>query len=212
MASQNPAIHWTTLAARLNAIAQNGLAFTKDAFDKERFENVRQIAAEIVAAEVGAAAEEVESLLREQVGYATPKVDIRCAVFQEGKILLVRERSDQKWTLPGGWGDVGESLKETAVKEVREESGFEVLPRKLIAVYDRNKHPHVPRYVNHIYKCFVLCEIVSGEAAEATLETDSIQFFSEDDLPPLSLARVTAEQVQCCFKHHRDPSLPTEFD
>src|SRR4051812_37935083 len=115
MSSTSKLFHWTALAARLNAIAQNGLAFTKDAFDRERFESVRQIAAEIIATGAGAEVEEVTGFLREQVGYATPKIDVRCAVFQDSKILLVRERSDGKWTLPGGWADVRESLRETAV-------------------------------------------------------------------------------------------------
>src|SRR6516162_6976744 len=154
---------WLLWARELQAIAQTGLAFTKDAYDRQRYERLRQLAAQIVAEHAGVEASCVEGLFSQQMGYATPKIDVRGALFKEGKILLVRERADPgRWTLPGGWADVNRSPRECVVAEVREEAGLEVKPIKLAAVYDRSRHPHVPPYSFHIYKMFFICEIASG--------------------------------------------------
>jgi ADP-ribose pyrophosphatase YjhB (NUDIX family) len=154
---------WLLWARELQAMAQTGLAFTKDAYDGQRYERLRQLAAQMMAEHAGVEASRVEGLFSQQVGYATPKVDVRGAVFKEGRVLLVRERADAgRWTLPGGWADVNRSPRESVVAEVREEAGLEVKPIKLAAVYDRSRHPYVPPYAFHIYKMFFICEIASG--------------------------------------------------
>ncbi len=211
MTIEPTAPRWMDWAARLNAIAQIGLTFARDPFDIQRYTAIRQIAAEIIAESGLGSIDQIAGTLAEQIGYATPKVDVRCAIFAENRILLVRERSDGKWTLPGGWADVRESLRESAIKEVREESGYEVEAVKLIAVDDRNKHPHEPQYINHVYKCFVLCKIKGG-SPQTSDETDGVEFFPEHELPELSLARVTAEQIARAFLHYRNPHFATEFD
>jgi ADP-ribose pyrophosphatase YjhB (NUDIX family) len=198
-------------AQRLQAIAQNGLTYSKDPFDVERFNQVRQIAAEILAS--GAATTMPEALVdifKLNFGYATPKVDVRAAVFQENRVLLVKERSDGHWTLPGGWADIGDAPSVAAVREVREESGYETKVTKLAAVYDRELHDHPP-YPFHAYKLFFVCEMVGG-AAQTSLETTAVEFFPEDALPPLSLSRVTPVQVRHMFGHWRHPEWPTSFD
>ncbi len=153
----------------------------------------------------------IAGLLEKETGYATPKVDVRGVVFREDKLLLVRERSDGKWTLPGGWADVCASPAENVVREVFEESGFSVRATKILAVFDRSKHPHEPPFAFHVYKLFVLCTITGGKAATSA-ETDSVGFFGEDEIPELSLTRVTPAQVSRMFEHHRLPDLPTDFD
>ena len=135
---------WIAWARRLQAIAQNGLMFSQDPFDRERYEHVRNVAAEILAAFSDLDTALISHLLSGEQGYATPKVDVRGAVFRENRVLLVREHSDGLWTLPGGWADVGESPAEAVVREIREESGFETQVCKLVALYDRNKHEHPP--------------------------------------------------------------------
>jgi len=201
---------WIAWVRRLQAIAQNGLMFSKDPFDRERYEQVRSVAAEILASytEVGAAL--ISDLFREEEGYATPKIDVRGAVFDANRILLVREQSDGLWTLPGGWADVGESAAEAVVREIREESGFETQVRKLVALYDRNKHGHPPMLF-HAYKAFFLCDLVGGRAATSH-ETSAVAFFGQEELPPLSTARVTVRQIDRLFEHHANRVLPTEFD
>jgi ADP-ribose pyrophosphatase YjhB (NUDIX family) len=138
---------WLLWARELQAMAQTGLAFTKNPYDCQRYERLRQLAAQIMAEHAGMEASRIEGLFSQQVGYATPKVDVRGAIFKEGRVLLVRERSDPgRWTLPGGWADVNRSPRECVVTEVREEAGLDVKPTKLAAVYDRSRHPHVPPY------------------------------------------------------------------
>ena len=198
-------------AKRLQAIAQNGLTYARDPFDLERFQQVRQIAAEMLAsASATTSAEELIELFKKNFGYATPKVDVRAAVFCENRILLVKERSDNAWTLPGGWADVGDPPGVAAAREVREESGFEVAVKKLAAVYDRELHNHPP-YPFHSYKMFFVCEVMGG-TAKTSLETTEVEFFSEDGIPPLSLLRVTPAQVAHMFEHFRHPEWPTSFD
>jgi len=143
-------------------------------------------------------------------GYATPKVDVRGAAFRDGRILMVRERSDGLWTLPGGWCDVNETPGESVVKEIREESGFEARAVKLAALLDRRKHPH-PSQFHHVYKLYFLCELTGGEA-QSSIETDAVGFFAEDDLPPLSVNRITQGQIELMFRHERERELPTTFD
>ena len=138
---------------------------------------------------------------------------MRGAVFRDGCILLVREAADGgRWTLPGGWADVNESPAECVVREVREESGFDVRVGKLAAVWDRARHAHLPHYVFHIWKLFFVCEIVGGEARTGT-ETSEVAFFAEQDVPgDLSVSRVLDWQLHRMFEHAREPALPTEFD
>ena len=193
------------------AIAQNGLTYAEDHFDKERYEQVRHVAAEMMAEQSEADDRKVLDLFAGEVGYATPKVDVRGAAFRDGQILLVKEREDGLWTLPGGWADVNESPREAVVREVLEESGYRTRAVKLLAVWDRAKHPHVPPFPYHIYKIFILCELIGGEAATSH-ETEEVGFYPEDGLPELSISRITPCQIARLFEHHRDSALPTDFD
>lgn len=148
--------------------------------------------------------------LREKTGYQTPKIDSCCAVFRDGRILLVRERADGRWSLPGGWIDVNESPGEAVVREIQEETGYTTKALKLLAVFDKNKHEHPPT-IYHTYKLFFLCELLGGSPTH-TIETDGVDFFPEDALPELSVTRVTASQIARLFEHDRHPDWPTDFD
>lgn len=154
--------------------------------------------------------EPIADLFKQGAGYATPKVDVRAAVFRDEQVLLVRETEDGGWSLPGGWADVGDSPSVAAVREVREESGYEVVVRKLAAVYDRDRHGHPP-IPFHAYKLFFICDLIGGESARS-YETDAADFFAEDKLPPLSLTRVTPDEICHMFGHYRHPEWPTSFD
>lgn len=203
---------WLEWAKRLQAIAQNGLTFASNPFDIERYQAVLQIAAEMMSTDTDVETSQVVEFFAKETGYATPKVDVRAAVFRDEAILLVKERADEgRWTLPGGWADVCESPSESVVREVYEESGFQTRAVKLIAVYDRSKHPHIPPFPYHVYKIFFLCKIIDGEPS-TSFETEAVGFFGEHELPELSITRVTPAQIAQMFKHHRQPDLPTEFD
>jgi ADP-ribose pyrophosphatase YjhB (NUDIX family) len=154
--------------------------------------------------------EGVAELFAADSGYATPKVDVRAVVFEGDALLLVRERSDGLWTLPGGWADVGASPREVAEKEVREESGYLVRASKLLALYDRDRHGHPP-IAHHVYKLFVRCELLGGSPRES-LETSGVGFFREGELPELSLTRVTPAQLARMFEHRVNPHWPTDLD
>ncbi len=197
-------------ARKVRAIAQNGLQFTQDAFDRDRYEKLQALTDSLVADELGLPLEEVKSLWQYDAGYVTPKVDVRGAVFRDEKILLVRERSDGKWSLPGGWVDINDSPAEAIVREIYEESGFRARAVKLAALFDRQRHPHPPS-LYHIYKLLFLCELTGGEA-QISNETDAVEFFPLSSLPELSTGRITRSQIERMFEHHRQRDLPTDFD
>jgi ADP-ribose pyrophosphatase len=204
---------WLAWGKKLQAIAQIGLAYTRDPYDRERFEQVRAVAFEMLAAGSDVPLETVRSVFAEDHGYATPKVDVRGVVFDAaGRLLLVREREDGLWTLPGGWADVTDSPGEAVIKEVREEAGFAVRPVKLLAVLDYNRQGHHPPRAVGIYKLFLRCEITGGAAAFDDLETSAVGFFAEDALPELSEARTTPAEVRRLFDHYRNPDLAADFD
>jgi len=200
-------------AKRLQAIAQTGLTYARDQYDVERYRAVRRIATEMIAAcSTAISSAELLDIFNCEVGYATPKIDVRAAVFSQDSLLLVKERSEGAWALPGGWADVGDSPSVAAVRETREESGYDVVARKLAALYDRDhqRHGHPPM-AYHLYKLFFICEPVGG-MAKPSIETEEVAFFREDRLPNLSVARVTAQQIAHLFGHYRHPEWPTSFD
>jgi ADP-ribose pyrophosphatase YjhB (NUDIX family) len=195
---------------KLRAISQYGLHYAKDPYDLERFRQVGDVASEIGARVTGGEVTAVSAALALETGPPSPKLDVRGAAFREDRVLMVRETSDGRWTLPGGWVDVGESAAEAVVREIREESGFACRAVKLIAVVDRDKRAH-PAMLLHVYKLFFLCEIAGGAPA-TSLETSAVDFFPLDALPELSLARVLPEQIARAFWHRDHPESPTEFD
>src|SRR5262245_51177326 len=201
---------WLIWVQRLQAIAQNGLTFVNNPFDQERYESIRTIAAEIAARHAAADMQQVHQLFANEVGYATPKVDVRGVVVRQQSILLVRERADGCWTLPGGWVDVWESPSAAVVREIYEESGYHTRARKLLALYDKNKHAHPPS-LYHVYKLCFHCELLGGEPAHRK-ETDGGAFFQIDTLPTLSLSRVLPTQITRLFELSQHPEWPTEFD
>lgn len=203
--------HWLNIARELRAIAQTGLSFTADRFDRQRYERVRELAALMLAQGSGADYGSILGILGADKGYATPKVDVRGAAFADGRVLMVREISDGKWTLPGGWADIHQSAAECVVREIAEESGFTAKALKLAAVRDYQKSGHPPRNLDCIYKLFFICEITGG-AARASDETSEVAFFPRDALPPLSLGRITAAQIDRMFHHAQYPDLAADFD
>jgi ADP-ribose pyrophosphatase YjhB (NUDIX family) len=200
-----------SIAREVRAIAQTGLTFTADGFDRQRYLRLQELAAQLLAQGSPAEFETIVALLRQENGYATPKVDVRGAAFVDGRVLMVREISDGRWTLPGGWADVNQSARECVEREIAEESGFKARALKLAAVRDYQKNGHPPHHIDSIYKMFFLCEITGG-AATASDETSEVAFFARDALPPLSLGRTTAVQIERMFYHFEHPDIPTDFD
>ena len=203
---------WLTWVKSLRSIAQSGLTYAESPFDLERYKQIQEIAAEIAAAQTGTEFEMIRELFAGALGYETPKVDVRGVVFQEERILLVRELMDGgRWTLPGGWADVNDRPSEAVEREVWEESGFQVRASKLLAVYDRRLHGHTPPTPYGIYKLFFLCDLIGGRPA-TSIETGGAEFFAEDEIPELSLGRVTPPIIARLFEHARHPEWATDFD
>jgi ADP-ribose pyrophosphatase YjhB (NUDIX family) len=194
---------WLDIAKRLQAIAQTGLTYTEGEFDKERYQMIRDISVEIVSSFSDTDNEKVERLFASDVGYPTPKVEVRAVVFKDNKILMVRERVDGKWALPGGWADVGHTPFEVAKKEVFEEAGIVVSPKKLLAVFDKSKHG-APVSPDHIYQLFILCDYVAGEPTGG-METLEASYYYRNELPELSTDRTIEEDMKMVFEFFDNP-------
>ncbi|MCG8309108.1 MAG: NUDIX hydrolase [Cytophagales bacterium] len=200
---------WLEIAQYLQSIAQAGLTYTENKYDVERFEQIMHLSKEIVSEYADIKMERLSELFDKEYGYLTPKVDVRGVVFRGNKILLVKETLDRKWSLPGGWADVGLTPSEVVIKEVKEESGLDVKAEKLLAVFDKKCHPHPPEFY-YVYKMFFLCREVGGDL-NSGLETSATGFFGIDELPELSTNRNTRSQIEQMFSLEKQP-LETLFD
>ena len=200
---------WLELAREIQALGQTGLTYATNEYDIQRYKRLLEISAEVVSGYTELDKESILKNFSAQSGYATPKIDVRGAVFRDGKILLVQEKSDGKWCMPGGWGDVGELPSAMVEREVWEESGFRVKAEKVIAVYDANRIAPLELY--HAYKIFFLCRIVDGKPTPSN-ETLAVDFFERDNLPTLSTSRTNERMLQEVFAHLENPNRPTAFD
>lgn len=202
--------NWLSWARTVQAVAQNGLTYAENPFDRERYLKLAALAEDIYATYTGLSEAALTGWLNVQPGYVTPKVDVRGACFRAGRLLLVRERSDGGWCLPGGWADVGDVPSEAAVREVHEEAGFTCVARKVIGVFDANRGG-APLSAFHAFKIIFECDITGGEA-RPDHEILEVGWFGRDETPSLSGNRTTAAQLAECFAHLDDPARPTAFD
>lgn len=198
-------------AKRLKALADIGLLYCKNAYDKERYEEVQHMALELLQEISGHEKEQLNATFPIATDYPTAKVDIRGMILSpDQKILLVREQADGKWSLPGGWADVGFSAKEVIIKECAEETGLEVVPQRLLAVFDKRLHPHPPQPF-YVYKLVFLCEAVSTTIIKG-FDVLDVQYFAIDALPELSEDRILKSQVEQVFQIAMQPHLPPFVD
>ncbi|GLV66105.1 ADP-ribose pyrophosphatase [Bacillus mycoides] len=203
-------VKWIDWVKQIQSIAQAGLMYSKDVYDIERFQQLRDISVSMMSHYTNTDWEIVENLFASETGYQTPKVDIRAVIFQNEKLLFVKEKSDRKWALPGGWADIGYTPTEVAAKEVLEETGYKVDHFRLLAIFDKEKHQPSPS-ATHIYKVFIGCEIVGGEK-KLSIETEDIDFFSENEIPDLSIARNTEWQIKEMFAFMKDQNKERILD
>lgn len=201
---------WLEWASRLQSIAQAGLTFGENQYDIDRYHQIRNLSVEIMHEYTEISYEKVRDLFASGTGYQTPKVDIRASVFKDNKILMVREKIDGAWSLPGGWADVNSSVSESAVRECLEEAGARVKPRRIIAIHLAGRHFNFP-YPYTVYKVFVECELIENQFVENT-ETLEAGFFPLDELPSLSMERNTLSQIEMCFEAKKHKIFETVFD
>lgn len=200
---------WLQWAIELQSLAQAGLTYGKDAFDLERYERIREISAEMVSHMSDIPVEKVKNLFCNEIGYQTPKLDTRSAIFEDGKILLVREKSG-RWSLPGGWCEVDLSIAENAVKETKEEAGLDVVVDRVLAIQDRAKH-NLPVYAYGVCKVFVQCSVLGGQFEQNT-ETTECRYFAENELPELAAEKNNEEQIRMCFEAYHAEDWKTLFE
>jgi ADP-ribose pyrophosphatase YjhB (NUDIX family) len=201
---------WMEWAREIQAISQTGSFYAENEYQRQRYRRLTEIAAEIISEHTQLECPELVDLFIHQIGYATPRVDVRGAVFSDGKILLVRERTDGGWTMPGGWADVGDVPSEAAEREVLEESGFQVRAIKVIGVYDANRS--YPLEIFHAFKIVFLCNILGGDA-QTSIETSEVKFFGQNEIPAqFSGERTRHRHVVDAFAVHEDNQSSTVFD
>jgi ADP-ribose pyrophosphatase YjhB (NUDIX family) len=203
-----------SIAKRLQSIAQAGIFYSDDKpFDRERYQEIADISVQILGQLTDEPIEKIGNLFtQERDGYQTPKVDIRAVVFNEsGEILMVKEKVDGRWSLPGGWADVGYTPAEVAVKEVQEETGLDVKTVRVLGIFDKRNHPHPPEGW-YVYKIFILCEKIGGEISKDTTETSDIQYFSLENIPLLSEPRNVFSQIKMMFDYQNNPQKEVYFD
>ena len=201
---------WLTWAREIQALSQTGLAFNEPGYDTDRYVRLTEIAAEIIAGHTSVPTTEALASFSAQPGYATVKVDVRGAVVQDGKILLVQERRDERWCMPGGWADIGDKPSDMVAREVWEESGFEVKTNGIVGVYDANRS-QAPTEFFHAYKIVFMCDITGGQARPSD-ETMDVGFFDPESLPPLSECRTNNRHITDVFAHWHDPTKQPIFD
>lgn len=201
---------WLTIAREIQQLAQTGAAFAVTDYEKNRYKRLTEITAEIIEHHTTLEKESLQKVLMEHPGYATPKIDVRAAVIKDGKILLVQESTDNCWAMPGGWADVGDIPSDVAIRETKEESGFDVKPIKVVGVYDANRIGGKLEFF-HAFKIIFLCELIGGEAKTSD-ETLDVKFFTFDELPLLSLNRTNKQHIDEIKKHLTDENRPAYFD
>jgi len=202
--------HWIEIAKKINSIAQTGLTFTKDKFDKERYLELQELSLTIMNNITEIDTNKLDFVFNRDIGYQTPKVGIRAVVFRDDKILLVKEKMDGRWSLPGGYADTGMLPSEIAINEVKEESGFDVKPTRILGLIDYNKYQDKP-FPFDVYQLFMECEITGGQA-QTGIETIDVGFFKISELPKLSERRVTKEQILKMYELYKDKELKPIFD
>lgn len=206
---ESPSPKWLELARELFSISQSGLTYCQNEYDLERYRRMKDISAEMIEDKTGLPKETITQVFSMQSGYATPKIDVRGAVFRDGKLLLVQERADNHWAMPGGWADIGDLPSAMVEREVIEESGLIVRAAKVIAVYDANRME--PMEFFHAYKIIFLCELLGGEL-RTSHETLDVDFFDPAQLPAISTSRTDEHMIAGVLAHVQDPTRPTFFD
>ena len=194
------------------ATAQAGLTYSRDPFDIARFEALRAATVTLIASQSELAPDAIGDWIALDSGYPTPKLDVRAFIQNDaGHVLLVQERSDGRWTLPGGWCDIGDSPADAVVREEGGESGLVCRPVPPLALFDKLKHPHPPQ-LPHAHKAFFLCEVTGGALLTDTDETKGAGYFPIDALPELSRHRVVASQLRTLHDHLSQGRGDTLFD
>jgi len=202
------------LAKRIRAIADISLVYAHDDYERERADELLDISNQLTSDLTGLSPDRISGFYNNVTDYPTPKVDVRAFVMNHQKqVLLVQEKIDSKWSLPGGWADIGKTPAENVLTEVREETGLQVEVRHLLAVFDKRMHPHPPQPF-YVYKMFFHCILKAEVERSITPAFDilDVDWFDLDKLPPLSTDRILESQIRLLWDKVNQGNLETVFD
>ena len=196
---------------RIQTLAEIGLEFSENSFDRERYKELQEISLQMLEKMTDVSVDKIIPVISEKNGYKTPKIDVRAVVFNDyGQILLVKEKADNRWSIPGGWSDISYSPKEVAEKECMEEAGLMVKATRLLAIMDKQKQ-NMPPAFEYTYKIFLLCKKLNNTISTGS-ETNDVGWFNENDLPELSTPRVNQRIIQMMFEYFRGERTEPYFD
>lgn len=203
---------WVKYAKRLHALSSTGISYATDEFDKERYQEIQQISVEMMSLIGEVPIQRINELVsKSSIGYVTPKIDVRGAVFRDSKLLLVQEKSDGLWTLPGGFADVGKSAAENVVNEIREEAGIDTTATSLYSIRHKSKGAYDPD-VRDFYKLFFICEDIGNHEIAPGSEITDARLFEQDEIPPLSTGRILEEDIELAWQFKTQVASPAMFD
>jgi ADP-ribose pyrophosphatase YjhB (NUDIX family) len=202
--------YWLNEIKKILAIAQTGLAYGNNPYDQDRYNHLVEISQNLLKYYTDNDFEKIKLFFSNEKGYITPKVDIRAVIFDNRKILMVKERIDGLWSIPGGWADVGLTPFGIAIKETNEESGLNIISERVLAIMDNKCHQHPPS-LYYTYKIFIQCKVIGGQLKPG-METRDVKYFDIDDLPPLSVNRITANQINILWNQYQNSTLPIYCD
>ncbi|MEM1339632.1 MAG: NUDIX hydrolase [Bacteroidota bacterium] len=199
------------LVKRIKAIAETGLVYTEGSYDKERYQELREISLKLLSQKSGIPSPQLQKFFMPQTDYPTPKVDVRGFVLdKDDRILMARESIDGKWSIPGGWADIGSTPKEVVVKEIREETGLDAEVIRLLAIYDKKMHPHPPEPF-YVYKLVFLCRVTGGQLNPG-FDMRGADWFALNTVPPLSEDRIVKSQLEHLFQLTKKDILQVHSD
>ena len=199
------------LVKRIKAIAETGLVYTEGDYDKERYEELRGISLQMLAELSDISLTKLNNFFLPQLDYPTPKVDVRGFVLNgRDEILMAKESIDDRWTIPGGWADIGTSPKEVVVKEIKEETGMEAEVIRLLAIYDKQRHQHPPE-PHYVYKLIFFCKATGGQLSPG-FDMRGADWFALNRLPPLSEDRILRSQLEHLYQLVKDNTYEVYSD
>jgi ADP-ribose pyrophosphatase YjhB (NUDIX family) len=193
------------LIFHLQAIAHNGLLFASRHSDRDRYCVLRDIAVEMMAACSDARLEDVVATFDGGEGYATPRIDVRCAIFDRGRLRLVPAESDGEWGLPGGWAAPNVSPSENARRHVSSVLGCSVRIERVLAVWEEFGELSAEL----VYPTYHIVFLCSGEG-ESSVKVGEL--FSLSEVEHLSLSPSYRGRLMKLFSLAEGGRCESDFD
>jgi 8-oxo-dGTP pyrophosphatase MutT (NUDIX family) len=174
----------TSLLEHIRELAETGLRDSSNIYDLGRYTQLLEIANEYAGHELELPQVETRPNLAQALGAVTPKLGGDAAIFDdEGRVLLMLRTDNQRWCMPGGLAEVGETSQESVIREAREETGLEVEILELVGVFTAFPAMRTtgPKLVIPLYLCGI-----TGGTLRSSHEDLGLQFWTLEDVPAWS--------------------------